>query len=117
MDIKKFKEKIKIGFRNLRKNGYLARQNFMCCQGCGWAKLEEDYGEERTKKAVFYHRQDKEELDNGEPFFVCWVGDGHEIVKVLNDSGVTTDWDGDEGRRILLTGYVEDENGQDKKDS
>jgi hypothetical protein len=41
-------------FAELRKNGYFAKQNFLCCQSCGWAALSD----EEAKNAVFYHNQD-----------------------------------------------------------
>ena len=36
-------------FAELRKNGYFAKQNFLCCQSCGWAALSD----EEAKNAVF----------------------------------------------------------------
>jgi hypothetical protein len=45
-------------FAELRKNGYFAKQNFLCCQSCGWAALSD----EEAKNAVFYHNQDYRDL-------------------------------------------------------
>jgi hypothetical protein len=43
-------------FNALRKNGYFARQNFMCCQTCEWAAVPE----KNESKVVFYHSQDND---------------------------------------------------------
>ena len=53
---KEFKGKINNMFKLLRRKGYIARQNFNCCSSCGWAEIGE------VEKAVFYHRQDAENL-------------------------------------------------------
>jgi len=53
------KEKITKAFKEIRKNGYFARQNFLCCQSCGWASIPE----QKVEKAVFYHRQDNESFN------------------------------------------------------
>jgi hypothetical protein len=45
-------------FAELRKNGYFAKQNFLCCQSCGWAELSE----KEAEKVVFYHNQDYRDL-------------------------------------------------------
>ena len=47
------KENLNQAFKELRKLGYFARQNFMCCQNCAWATVPMD-----AKKVVFYHKQD-----------------------------------------------------------
>ena len=44
-------------FKDLRKLGYFARQNFWCCQSCAWAAVPVN-----VKKVVFYHKQDADEL-------------------------------------------------------
>lgn len=88
-----------IGFRNLRKNGYFSRQNFWCCQTCGWA----DVPDGRENKVVFYHNQDNQDRVNGNPFYLSWSGDGHEIQRILKESGVETEWDGDDNTRIKVT--------------
>jgi len=52
-------------FQTLRKQGFIARQNFSCCGSCAGYELTDmasdrkDKGVE-VKGAVFYHRQDAE---------------------------------------------------------
>jgi hypothetical protein len=92
------KSKITSAFKELRQMGYFARQNFTCCQSCGW------YGvpEEKAEKAVFYHQQDNSSLVQEGSCHLAWAGNGKEIVKVLNKHGVKTQWDGDSEKRIKI---------------
>jgi len=85
-------------FRALRKSGYFARQNFWCCQTCGWA----DVPEGKENKVVFYHRQDNDDRKLGNPFHVAWSGDGNEICRIFNENGIKTEWDGSDDHRIKI---------------
>jgi hypothetical protein len=88
-------------FKALRKEGYFARQNFMCCQGCGWSAVPEG----REEKVVFYHSQDASQMRKGEDFCLAWTGDGNEICRILNENGVETKWDGSKSTRIIVTSW------------
>jgi hypothetical protein len=89
-------------FAALRKAGYFARQNFQCCQGCGWAAVPDDKGE----KAVFYHRQDNDSRLRGGKFHLAWSGDQHEICRILTENGVTVEEvPADSSKRICVTDY------------
>lgn len=88
-------------FKELRKLGYFARQNFWCCQNCGWYAVPE----EKKNKAVFYHAQDNEDRMKGNPFYIAWDGDGNEICRVFNECGITTEWNGEPGTRIKIVKY------------
>lgn len=85
-------------FRELRKAGYFAKQNFWCCQSCAWADIPDD----KAGKAVFYHAQDNSELRKTGSCHLAWSGDANEIIKILNDNGVKTSWDGSENKRIKI---------------
>ena len=69
---------LRAAFQDLRRRGYFARMNWLCCQTCGWAAIPP----ERTNKAVFYHRQDAASLEEAGGTYVAWSGDGAEIVEV-----------------------------------
>lgn len=92
------KPNINKAFRMLRKLGYFAKQNFWCCSTCGWSAMTE----EESKKAVFYHMQDNDNLKEQGACYLSWSGDGQEIVKTLSDSGVKTEWSGKSGERIKI---------------
>ena len=88
-------------FAELRKQGYFAKQNFMCCQSCAWAELSEGEAE----KAVFYHNQDYRDLKSGDDLYLAWAGDGEFIVDTLVKNGMTISWDGTANTRILVRGF------------
>ncbi len=87
-----------LAFKSLRKGGYFARQNFMCCQSCGWASVPEG----KEAKVVFYHRQDAECLKAGRPLYLAWSGDGNQICTTLREHGMEVEWDGTSGTRICV---------------
>jgi len=94
------KDQVNKAFALLRKAGYIAKQNFWCCQSCAWAALSDD-----VTKVVFYHRQDndawkgKELKDN---LYLAWMGDGNEIVGIIQSVGLQVEWGGTEGTRIKI---------------
>lgn len=95
------KKKLTVAFRNLRKAGYFARQNFWCCQSCACAAIPTQHEE----KYIFYHRQDNDYLKEKGECYLAWGGDGEEIVQILRDAGVYVEWDGNSNTRILVMGF------------
>lgn len=100
-----------LAFRNLRKRGFFARQNYLCCQSCAWSSIPE----EKSNKVVFYHQQDNESFDGRDlerPIHLAWGGDGKEIVEELEKVGFEVEWDGSENKRIIVhsanSRFVED---------
>ena len=83
-------------FRALRRAGYIARQNFMCCQSLAWRAIPED------SKCVFYHKYDGVRLRNEGVVHLSWAGNGKEIVKLLKDHGLVVVGDGADEERILV---------------
>jgi hypothetical protein len=88
-------------FKELRKFGYFARQNFMCCQNCGWHAVPDG----KEDKVVFYHQQDNENKKDGQSFFLAWSGDGEQICDILKRNGVETKWNGNESTRIEVVSW------------
>ena len=87
-------------FRALRKKGFIAKQNFRCCQSCGWAALPEV---DDDSNVVFYHNQDFESFDGKEliePIRLAWQGDGKLIQETFEEFGFNVAWDGTEEKRI-----------------
>jgi hypothetical protein len=89
-------------FNQLRKKGYFARQNFMCCQSCGWASVPNEYGE----RAVFYHAQDKYDMKKSNEVYLAWAGNGQEIVKVFESNGFFVEWNGETTTRIKVISTI-----------
>jgi len=91
-----FKAALTQSFKDLRRLGYFARQNFECCQSCAWAVVPE----EKEDKVVFYHRQDTKTLED-DFVYLAWAGDGKEIVSVLQKY-FDVSWSGSEHDRIIV---------------
>ena len=89
-------------FKSFRANGFKARQNFTCCQSCGWAEMEDIAGD--NENIVFYHNQDNDAFGSDGylegTIYLAWNGDGSKIKQIAEDFGYTVDWDGTEGKRI-----------------
>jgi hypothetical protein len=94
----KSESKLTKAFDELRKHGYFAKEDFWCCQTCGWAAIPD----EQADKAVFYHNQDTERLQETGELYLCWSGDGQEIKTILEAEGLTVEWDGTDNTRILV---------------
>lgn len=91
-----FKASLTQAFKALRKEGYWARQNWKCCQSCGWAAVPE----EKSDKAIFYHAQDAQHIRGREPeVMLAWSGDGDRIADILKEF-VKVEWDGSVNTRI-----------------
>lgn len=95
---KQQKKNLKLAFEELKDLGYFAKQNFACCQSCGWAAMSN----EEAQKAVFYHGQDKDDLVSKGYCYLAWSGVGEEIVSVFNKHDIKTEWDGTTNNRIKI---------------
>lgn len=87
-------------FRAFRKAGYLAKQNFWCCQTCALSAIPDD-----VNKYVYYHRQDADAIVNKElvrPLHLKWAGDGWEICKIIGDNGMSYSWTHDTDKTIEI---------------
>jgi len=112
-------------FAKLRKMGYLAKQNYMCCSNCAGHAMTEiasgmiDAGKpkDEIRGSVFYHKQDTQHLRDGGDLYIAYgemnsqahgeigisnVEAGKEVLKVLNECGLETVWDYDGNKRILV---------------
>lgn len=92
------KSKLTAAFKDLRKLGYFARQNFLCCQSCGWSAIPN----EKNEKVCFYHAQDADHMKEGGDLYLAWAGDGNEIQDVLEKHGLATEWAGTNNDRIMV---------------
>ena len=91
------KQKIERAFEVLRKEGFVAEQNWKCCQGCGMAALPKG-----TEKYVFYHAQDEENLMDNSTVFLAFGGGGTKIADALINEGLIVNWNGSESMRIQV---------------
>jgi hypothetical protein len=86
-------------FRQLRKNGYFARQNFLCCDSCAWSSMTT----EESQKAVFYHSQGAADLRKTGKVYLSWSGDAVEIINTFERYGIETQWDGIQEKKIQIS--------------
>ena len=89
------------GFAQLRKDGYLAKQSFWCCNSCAWAAMTYVQAE----KAVFYHSQEASSLKKTGDVWLAWSGDGQHIIDTFLKLGMNPldiEWDGSLDSKILL---------------
>jgi len=96
--------KIKLNrlFKELRKQGYFARQNFWCCDTCATSEIykEKDY--------VFYNQQAGDRLKRcGDRVMIAFRGDATEICNIARKEGFITNWNGDLMTKIELINEVE----------
>jgi hypothetical protein len=103
-------------FRVLRRKGLIARQQFMCCQGCALNKLAQEYNAAEPKPAgyVFFHRQDAKTFARDGCVHLAFGVFGHEqgartardvgklVVEACEAAGCPVDWSGNPGTKILV---------------
>lgn len=117
------KHNLNAAFTAMRKLGLIARQSFSCCGSCAGYELATMVKEMpeveriKVKGVVFYHKQDAARLrESGETYLgygqvgvhdvgtfgepTVWIGE--QVVKILRECGLETEWDGKEETRILV---------------
>lgn len=92
-------KKVSQAFRKLRRDGYFARMNFLCCSSCGWNAIPDD----KVNQAVFYNCQSADSLKETGEVYLQWSGDGEHIAKRLKETGLQVIWDGNEKSAILAS--------------
>jgi len=100
------RKRLAAAFRELRKQGWWARMNHLCCQTCLTADTDDD------KPYIGFHAQDNERipesgytyLTHGPPVDDT-LPDGMRsrwAVKVIEDHGLVVEWDGRMASRIKV---------------
>jgi hypothetical protein len=104
----------------LEANGIVFRENFTCCQTCGFGEIADEIDETielgaNVRGFSFFHWQDTEGAVNGHGLCLSYgaVGDyanggyeaaalaiAHEITESLAREGLNASWSGDLARRI-----------------
>jgi hypothetical protein len=85
-------------FATLRKQGYFARQNFWCCQSCGWYAVPSG----RADHAVFYSQQDKASMDATGVVYLSWSGSPEAIRQALEAQGLVVEHDSSPNTRFKV---------------
>ncbi|WP_035748012.1 hypothetical protein [Glycomyces sp. NRRL B-16210] len=101
-------DRLTAAFADLDGRGIVARENFACCQNCGTTEI---WGEadDATRGYAFFHMQDTEYAPQGAVHLSYGSRSdatedvesiGEEIVKVLGEHGLRTEWNGSRKTRI-----------------
>jgi hypothetical protein len=107
-------------FAALNRQGIVARQDFSCCNNCGfteiWDEIEEAEKHQAVEGYVFYHLQGTERaIKTGQLLFAygCVEDDpealqrvGNKIVGELRRVGLNASWGGTAGHPIVVEGIV-----------
>lgn len=96
------RDKISAAFRELRKDKWIARMNYLCCSTCGWAEIEGTKWATKIKNVVFFHNQDNDRLKETGKTYLSWSGNGKKLVKVLKKHKLKPIWDGENTTRISI---------------
>lgn len=109
-------------FGKLRKEGYLARANHLCCQNCAGYDLTQkavkliEEGKE-VKGCIFWHKQDEQRWKETGSMYIAFgnmdsdkhgkIGlstkeVGERVVEELKKFNVPYEWDGSAGSRIKV---------------
>lgn len=120
------RRRIQAAFKELRRQGFIAKSNFACCMTCAVAELQDIGNEKRRNKAVYWHRQDEEHFRETELLNIrfCYIpskgvdGDtsclehqvGEQVFVALRKASLNVEWEGDPGKCIVVAGIAKDSN-------
>jgi len=107
-------------FANLNEQGVVARQDFSCCNNCGfteiWAEVEKEEKRGPVEGYVFYHLQGTElAIKTGRLFLAygsveenmdVFIRVAHKIVDELRRTGLDAKWQGTPSDPIVVDGIV-----------
>ncbi|MGW2176899.1 DUF6891 domain-containing protein [Streptomyces sp. NPDC001732] len=106
-------DRLERAFARLEGDGITARENFTCCRSCGLAEIR-DAGREDARGFVFFHMQGAESVASGYGLSLYYGGFdrseettaavGREVVRALDEAGLTVEWDGSPDTAINVVG-------------
>lgn len=103
---------ITTAFATLRRDGFIARSSFTCCQGCAWSEIEKLNNKRHA--AVFFTRQDARTLRTHGRVYVAFGSTkanatdaeraeiGARAKAALEGAGCVVVWSGDADERLLV---------------
>lgn len=116
------KKALNKAFAMMRSEGFLALQNFTCCQTCGGYEGTEKAVElvkahKAFKGLVYYHAQDANDLNRGRDFYLAYgsvnstelgilglddLSVGRRVKEILEFNGIKVEWDENPNQRMLI---------------
>lgn len=103
--------KLDAAFGILNSKGIVARHNFMDCQSCGYAAMEDEIEKNSipVRGCTFYHEQDTERAANDGMLFLSHSGVdkasdsiANEIIRAIKEQQLHVEWDGSRDSRIQV---------------
>lgn len=128
-------ENLNNAFKEMRKEGLIARQNFLCCGNCagyaitGLAEKAVKAGKKFTG-VVYYHAQDNDRKKRGQDFNLGYgavdsnemgklglgtLKVGHLVCDTLKKHGVIYEWDGKPETTVLIKCKETERNNEEMK--
>jgi hypothetical protein len=130
MNTYELRDAVKEAFRNLRKDGFVAKMNYLCCGSCAAANIGADFDKKvleglqpnhYPKGVVFFHQQDNQHFEDKGVLYLCY-GDiegseskaktelptievGKKVIEAFIKAGIPQtqiEWDGNEDTRIKI---------------
>ncbi len=96
-------------FKALRKKGYLANINYLCCTSCGMSAMSERINKMAQKPpgVMFTHAQDMDNLKDGHDLFIAYSSSndtedateegeikvGEDLFAALQEAGLNPIWE------------------------
>jgi hypothetical protein len=113
-------DRLDAAFEALNAHGIVARQDFSCCNNCGfteiWDEVEKEEKDHPVEGYVFYHLQCTERaIKTGQLLMAygcveedpkAFLGVASKIVAELRNSGLNASWGGTESHPIVVEGIV-----------
>jgi len=119
---KELKKQINLAFKELRKNGFIAKQDWACCNSCGMKDIYDEVNEEYIDAGkpepdgfVFYHCQNTDLLKGYAETYLAWgaidcemskkeeIKIGKTIVNILNKFDINVEWNGRIDTKIFIS--------------
>lgn len=98
-------------FAALRKNGFYARQNFLCCSGCALSAIADNRKPKHTSFAYF-HKQDADDLKRHGYTYIGFGSfadtpennrlAGEQARTIFESHGCPVEWDGSPSKRMVV---------------
>jgi hypothetical protein len=113
-------DRLDSAFAALNTQGIVARQDFSCCNNCGfteiWDEVEKEEKDHAVEGYVFYHLQCTERaIKTGQLLMAygcveedpqAFLGVANKIVAELRKAGLKASWGGTDGHPILVEDLV-----------
>lgn len=113
-------DRLDSAFAALNAQGIVARQDFSCCNNCGFTEIWDEVNQEESQHPVegyvFYHLQCTEQaIKTGELLLAygsveedydAFLGVANKIVCELRNNGLNASWGGTDGDPIVVDNIV-----------